>query len=448
MNAKHAGWTGGKETLAQWAAVLFGIVLGVALLKFVNPAIFEKMVEWPANGYEWVINPWPVGIGYWMLGGVALIGIPALRLKTTAPMWLIVLPLIWLAWQLIAATQTVDLELTRSTVKYFAACVACFYLGLFSVARLPTPTGFLVPICVSFALVLALGIQQHFGGLEASRQYFFTYVYPHSPSVPPDYLKKISSDRIFSTQFYPNALAGVVLLLLPATVALLWQGKRRFTAAARAFLCGSVGFMGLACLYWSGSKGGWLIMLLLGLVGLFRLPISARLKLTLVGAILVVGLTGFGLKYVGFFQHGATSVSARFDYWQAALRTAVARPVFGSGPGTFAISYKKIKRPESEMARLAHNDYLQQASDSGLAGFILYTGLIVGVLLFTKPAPAGAGDGRETLRFAIWLGLLGWSLQSLLEFGLYIPDLAWCGFGFMGWLLGVVKPIDKRFPNH
>ncbi|MDB6023564.1 MAG: O-antigen polymerase, partial [Pedosphaera sp.] len=37
---------------------------------------------------------------------------------------------------------------------------------------------------------------------------------------------------------------------------------------------------------------------------------------------------------------------------------------------------------------------------------------------------------------AVWLGVLGWALQSFVEFGLYIPALAWPAFGFMGWLLG------------
>ena len=36
--------------------------------------------------------------------------------------------------------------------------------------------------------------------------------------------------------------------------------------------------------------------------------------------------------------------------------------------------------------------------------------------------------------FAVWLGVLGWSLQSLVEFGLYIPALAWPAFTFLGWL--------------
>jgi hypothetical protein len=446
MKATAARPAADRDGLAKTFAVLFGLLLGLALLKFVNPAVFEKFEQWPANGYEWAINSWPVALGYWLLAGLASMSVFVVRREARAPRWLIVLPLVWLGWQVAAAMHTVDAELTRSTLKHFASCVVCFYLGLFVLASLRSPALFLVPICGAFVLVLAAGIEQRFGGLEASRNYFLAYVYPAMPSVPPDYLKRLSSDRVFATQFYPNALAGVILLALPATLGVLWQSRRLLTVGARAFLIGVVGLAALACLYWSGSKGGWLLLLLLGLVALLRLRFPKRLKWVLIAVILVVGLTGFMLKYAGFFQRGAKSVSARFDYWEAAVKTAAANPVVGTGPGTFGVAYKTIKRPESEMSRLAHNDYLQQASDSGLPGFVAYVALIAGSLRCGWPKlEAKAGSPENTLRFCIWLGFLGWSLQSLVEFSLYIPALSWCSFSWMGWLLGTAKRMD--FPT-
>ena len=90
------------------------------------------------------------------------------------------------------------------------------------------------------------------------------------------------------------------------------------------------------------------------------------------------------------------------------------------------------------MARLVHNDYLEQASDSGVVGSLAYALFIVGALAWSFP---GQGRGQATgaddwLAFAVWLGVLGWSLQGFVEFGLYIPALAWPAFAFLGWLLG------------
>jgi O-antigen ligase len=197
----------------------------------------------------------------------------------------------------------------------------------------------------------------------------------------------------------------------------------------------------MSCLYWSGSKGGWLLALLAGLITLLHLQFSKRMKLILIGAVFAAGLAGFAWKYAGFFQRGATSVVARFDYWQVAWDTAVAKPVFGTGPGTFSVAYAKVKKPESEMARLAHNDYLQQASDSGFLGLLIYSAFVIGGL---RVGYSGLGDGASVLRFGVWLGLLAWAIQGLAEFTLYVPSVAWPAFALVGWLLGTTgKRIDK-----
>ena len=85
------------------------------------------------------------------------------------------------------------------------------------------------------------------------------------------------------------------------------------------------------------------------------------------------------------------------------------------------------------MAKLAHNDYLEQASDSGLIGLALYVALVFGILhyLYRKRLP-----GMDFLRFTVWLGLVGWALHSSVEFPLYIPGLAWTAFAFLGYLSG------------
>ena len=124
------------------------------------------------------------------------------------------------------------------------------------------------------------------------------------------------------------------------------------------------------------------------------------------------------------------------------------KPVFGTGPGTFAIAYQKVKRPESEMARLVHNDYLEQASDSGVPGFVAYAVFIGAALAWSFPRAGGArsagSDDWQT--FAVWLGLLGWALQGFVEFGLYLPALAWPAFTLLGWLLGRKRPVRGLDP--
>jgi len=452
-------------------AGLLGAFLGLSLLKFGNPVIMEKWVTPPTDVYEFLLGyPWPIGWAYGLLILVALAGLFCIRqAPQRLPRWLILLPLAWLVWEFLSGTQSIEPRLSHATLKHFAACVACFYLGFFSLGQTENLLPFWLALFCGFLVVLVVGLEQHFGGLAESRRYFFLYVYPRlTEPPPPEYLKKISSNRIFSTLFYPNALAGALLLLLPGTFAVL-AATRRMTAPAKAFLMCLIGLAAMACLYWSGSKGGWLLMLLLGLIALLRVKFKPAYKTGLVMAVLVLGLSAFFWKYSDFFKRGATSVSARFDYWRAAVQTVRERPFFGTGPGTFAIPYQRLKRPESEMSRMVHNDYLEQASDSGLIGCAVYTVFIVGGLVWSFPrVGCGCGPGLIGLKgrkkeidyppslkklrraheddedekdrhgwigFSVWLGVLGWSLQGLFEFGLYIPGLAWMALVFMGWLL-------------
>lgn len=428
-----------ESQLAKWFSLLFGAFLGLALVKFGNAVIMERFIERPTDGWEWFFNPWPFGVAYAGLVALGLLGLFEAKWRKPRPAWLVVLPLAWLFWQFVAATHTVEATLTGMTLKHFAACVGCFYLGYFALSAAREPW-FLFGLIAGFGVVLAVGIQQHFGGLEESRRYFFAYLYPQMTDVPPEYLKKIRSDRIWATLFYPNALAGVLLLVLPVTLVFVMRNFTRLTLGARRFVAAAFGVSALGCLFWSGSKGGWLLMLVLVLVALLNLDFPMRWKAAVICVVVVGGLAGFGLKYASFFRKGATSVSARFDYWQAAVATTRANPVFGTGPGTFAIPYQRIKRPESEMSRLVHNDYLQQASDSGVIGFAAYLALVLGWVGWTR---AQLRRSPDPLRFSVWLGLLGWLLQGLMEFGLYIPALAWTAFALMGWLLGTGNRFDN-----
>lgn len=437
-------------------AATFGGFLGLALLKFGNPPIMERFTTTPTNLYEFILgSPWPIAWAYRLLGAVALLSFFVAGRNNPAPLWLLLLPAFWLGWQLLATIETVAPRLSNPTLAHFLACVVCFYIGCFALSRVSRSGWFWTGLLCGFVLVLAAGWEQRFGGLEATRKYFFLYIYPQAKEVPPEYLKKLSSNRIFSTLFYPNALAGALLLLLPPTLGLLWKVRQAFTPAARWFLAVLIAGPALACLYWSGSKGGWLLMLTLGVVAFLWMPFGRRYKTILIVALLLLGGAGFVAKYAGFFRKGATSVVARFDYWHAALAITVAHPLIGSGPGTFAVTYEQIKRPEAEMSRLVHNDYLEQACESGFPGFLAYTGFVIGALIWSAPrrlgdtsqqadktlkaAPTAKGGPdlqTDWLAFSVWLGLLGWAMQSLFEFDLYLPALAWPAFSLLGWSVG------------
>lgn len=423
------------EARRRGFAALAGLFLGLGLLKFGNPAVVEALVTPPRDAWELLFMPWPLAWGYVGLAVLVLGALGAARWRRPPAGVVFWLPAVWLGWQWVAATGTVDARLTRLHLPYFASVAAGFYLGWLALAPATQLRVFWAALTGCFAAVLVVGFQQHFGGLEEVRRQVLSQ--PGAEQLPADYLRRLATGRIFATLVYPNALAGAILLLLPALTVAVWQGiggaggRRGVGALAAAVLaCG-----GLACLYWTRSKSGWLIALGLGVVLGWRGLKDWRWKAALAVAVLGVGLGVFAVRFGDYFQQGAASWGARMEYWRASWSTLVRHPLLGGGPGTFATQYRAVKPPEAEMTRLAHNDYLQQAGDSGLPGALAYAGFWVGTLVVTSRRVGG-----DPLRLAVWLGLLGWALQGGVEFALYVPGAAWAAFWLAGWLWGVTVP--------
>jgi O-antigen ligase len=249
----------------------------------------------------------------------------------------------------------------------------------------------------------------------------------------PAILARITKGRVMGTLVYPNALAGLILLLLPVSLALAFNSTRRLKPPIRSAVIATTCLLGGLGLFWSGSKAGWLIGLTLVGIWLFRLKWPARMKWTMLTTVLLVGLAVFALRFHNYFAAGATSAGARFDYWRAAVETTFKHPLLGTGPGTFQRPYAQLKSPTAEMARLAHNDYLEQFSDSGIIGGTLYGAWIVLSLLTIGRRVWRSAD---LVIFAIFLGVFAWFIQGFGEFSLYVPALAWTAFTLLGYLLG------------
>ena len=365
------------------------------------------------------------------------------------------------AGSLLSATRTVDGNLTATTLWQFAGCLACYFLGALVLGREQVVRWLLAGLLVAFAFCLIKGINQRLFEFPQSRQLLlegeqagWTNIPPamfaemkhdrvvittNGVDVPnPVILAKFAKGRVNGTLIYPNALAGLILLLLPVSLVLAFNSTKRLRLFIRAAVIALTVFLGGSAFFWTGSKLGWLIALAIGCACLFRLQWPMRLKLATLTGILLVGLVIFAVRFHSYFAAGATSVGARFDYWRAAVETTLDHPLLGTGPGTFQRPYERIKSPKAEMARLAHNDYLEQFSDSGIAGGVFYAAWIILSLAAIRRRVWRSSD---SMTFALFAGLLGWFVQGLGEFGLYIPALAWTAFT----LLGVLQ--DKHDNN-
>ena len=447
-----------RITVRDVYTLVFGLFLGLAIAKFGNPVILDKIILSPKN---WT-DLWPLHWANWMLLTLAVFGAGVAlgkKPRWQVTRWLWVLPLVWFGWQVLSAVRSSYPELTTVTLWQYGGCLACYFIGIFVIG--PGRRWFvLIGIMLGFAFCLVRGVNQKLiefprekQTLIESQQSGWTNIAPdvllewkqdgviiHTNGVyivNPVFMAKYEKGRALGTLFYPNTFAGVILLLLPVALVIVWQITRRLKRLICVLAMGLTIFLGLGGLFWSGSKSGWLIALAAGVFWLYRLKWSRQLKWAMVTVLLIGGLAVFAVRFQSYFAKGATSVGARFDYWRAAAEVTKEHPMFGTGPGTFQHPYGVLKRPESEMARLVHNDYLEQFSDSGIIGGLSYAAWIALLFWVTGRRIWAAGDWLE---FGILTGLLAWFAQGFIEFSLFVPALAWTAFTLAGSLLAEPVP--------
>ena len=449
-----------RFSAADGFTLLFGLLLGLAILKFGNPVILDANVSAPGSFSEAWAETWPPHWGFWFLIPVAFVGLCLAIVgqpRWPGSRWLWILPLVWFGWQLVAAPQTVDGTLTALTLIHFGGGLACYFLGAWLLGAPGRFNWMLIGLLVAFVCCLVRATDQKLFEFPQGRQMllegeragwtnFSPEVFLEMKSAGmivttngadvanPLLLAKFEKGRVHGTMVYPNALAGVVLLLLPVLLALAITGTHRFRPLTRAAAITLTLFLGCGSLFWTGSKSGWLIGIVMMAVWVFRLKWSVRWKWLALVLVMAVGLIAFSVRFQKYFAAGATSVSARFDYWHAAVQNTAEHPVFGSGPGTFQRPYALLKRPESEMARLTHNDYLEQFSDSGIIGGVSYA---LWIILLLSTLARRVWRNSSPVFFAVGVGLLGFFLQGVSEFGLYVPALAWPAFALAGALLSL-----------
>ncbi len=461
MSTKPKPSASTTPTSGEWGqrlALTAGILAGVCFLKFGVPVVLPQAHTSPDVLTEWVSDQWPLPIGYLLLAAVLIYGFLGARVPRDVPRWLLWTPAAWLGWQVLATMGSKSAGLATTVLLHFGAVVACFYLGLLALSRLTDGRKFWMPVGIALLLVLGNGFGQQYGGLTSTAEYIekneaagWTNL-PQDElnellasgvvvkndaggySVVPEVLKRVRGGRISGTLVYANALAGIILLSLPAILITAWRVSERLPKIGRMVLFGLVLYMGGACLIWSGSKAGWLVAMAMVLAWALAQPFPKQWKWAILVVVLIGGAGGFWFKY-GEKLKNPTSVIARFDYWTAALKLTKERPLIGHGPGTFGSGYTRLKAPESEPTRLTHNDYLEQACDSGLPGFLLFAAWIIGCM--RRVWSKGLHPGADALTQAMALGLVGWALQSFVEFGLYVPAIAWTAMLMLGWLTGL-----------
>jgi O-antigen ligase len=170
----------------------------------------------------------------------------------------------------------------------------------------------------------------------------------------------------------PNDLALAIVMSLPLCLALLFLGRNRLPKILWAITM----LVMIYAIFLTGSRGGFLSLIVTGAVGLWDFAIRGRRRYLLVIATLlgVIVLLLWGGMLVGRLEGtfnakedtGAAYASAKIRqevFWRS-VEVTKEHPLFGVGPGNFM--------QVSNSWHVAHNSFTQISSEGGVPALIFY----------------------------------------------------------------------------
>jgi len=230
-----------------------------------------------------------------------------------------------------------------------------------------------------------------------------------------------------------------------------------------------MGLIVLLAIAKTGSRGGFLGVIILILIVFIRSSMTTRIRLILgitgMLAVLMVVLPGRILArfttwsgdlnpYELHTLRYATvaSTEARWALLKDSLRVTAAHPFLGVGPGNFAVAQDKMAQARGELGtwQVTHNSYTEVSAEMGLPGLAIYLTFLYQVfkqlnsILKTKTRSPAWNELRMmamTLQATMCAFLLI-AISTSLEFNTDVPILAGIAVA-LGFLAQKQRAIDR-----
>jgi tetratricopeptide (TPR) repeat protein len=242
--------------------------------------------------------------------------------------------------------------------------------------------------------------------------------------------------RAFATFIGPNALAGFLLLSLPAALSLALIAK---TLRLRLFAWICSGFL-VAALILTLSKAGIVIaaILLVVFAALSTRGKRRRIAVGLLGLAATVVFLAILLARGGAVDISRpllslqSSFAGRVGFWETSLEITERFPMRGSGIGTFGNIYPRFQR-SGAYSQHAHNSYLEMFAETGLVGgalFLVILGLVLSAIV--RAVRGSASSRNKQMIIGLSLGTLGFLLHNMVDFDWYIPASGLYFWAFAG----------------
>lgn len=376
-----------------------------------------------AGGYLWrgdytvQLTGWVLGIG----AGLAWAAINIIRRPTTrlprTPLDLAIACSLLVIFISMAVSPDPRQGLARVSSLVGYALVLYLYLNLFAAGL--DRNALLAALLAVSGLILAEAV------LETALWYRQWFEAAGSFSLPPDQYR-------FHGLLMPGPTLGLANLLVGLAVLTFFRARKRFTRLLAAVW---LTFFGLAFPF-SSSRGGWLGLAAGLLVAALFWAVEKRLwtrfldwphrRIALAAVVILFGLAAVGCLGTRFLilfasqaSHGGDpfGMTGRDAIWGGALQIWRDSPLFGAGPGRFALDYLRFNpgTPPGFWPVHAHSVFMQALAEFGLAGLVALLWLLAALarwlLSIYRRSPL---DARPAL-VAVFAGLTALLVQLIFD---------------------------------
>lgn len=270
--------------------------------------------------------------------------------------------------------------------------------------------------------------------------------------------------RIFGGWHHPNALASMLALALPIATVILRSQAESSDRKIAVFAITLLGSGAIVCALWlTGSRGG-LVAAGVGVAAMFAFAgIESRRRVApvargLISALLMACVLGAGWfaltraasgasgglgRAVSAGAEGGASAAFRMTLWAQTAKLAASRPMLGVGLGSFQPEYAKVGTIEAP--KLAHNSYLQIATEAGVPAVMLFLACAgYWLYLVSRPHPALPREGA-VLRCGVVGAVFAGGASALTDSSFSVPGFSILFFGVLG--VGLLLSPDGARPE-
>ena len=225
--------------------------------------------------------------------------------------------------------------------------------------------------------------------------------------------------RIFSTFINPNILAGFLATTIFPTLALFLLLEKG------TLIIGFLLFSQLIALFLTGSRGGFIalagafVFFLIVVIRLKTFPLFLKKAVPLLLLVFLLSYFGEFIKPLGRRVAGgggveeAQSGAFRTLLWKSAKEMIKTKPI-GWGAGTFELVYPRYAI--GGFSRMAHNSYLQFASEIGIQGLLALLCFLFLLAYHIHKRHPNLPKEEALLLGALLSGIFASSLHSIVDY--------------------------------